>query len=219
MFGRKPKEYRIRRKWELFDRESYHWAWHDEKVKGFLKRFGRDIKCCRQRISRGYCDDDLFSIYDWFFAVVPDMLEQYKNHRRGSPGVLGENYTNEKGILVNDTCHAEWDEILTEMIRLFHEADEITCQKKNSHEEEFHRIYDEFSEKYGHFGEKLQTEEERKENAKSGSITWYSPKELPEYQEAMEQYDAEEAELKKYREQCKDEAFALFAKWFYHLWD
>lgn len=95
-----------------------------------------DMKYCRQRISKGYCDADLYSIHDWFFAVVPDMLEQYKKHRRGSPGVLGVNYTNERGILVNDICHAEWDEILTEMIHLFREADDTTCQRKNSHEDE-----------------------------------------------------------------------------------
>lgn len=219
MFKRKPKEYRVRRKWELFDREGYHWAWHDEKLKGFLKRFAMDMKYCRQRISRGYCDEDLYSIHDWLLAVIPDMLEQYKDHRRGSPGILGENYTNEKGILVNDTCHAEWDEILTRMIQLFREADETTCQKKNSHEAEFYRIYDEFSEKYGHFGEKLQTEEELTKNADTGSITWHSPEELPEYKAEMEMYHAEEDEIKAYRERCKDEAFALFAKWFFHLWD
>ena len=47
----------------------------------------------------------------------------------------------------------------------------------------------------------------------------WEPFDRESYQETMEQYDAEEEELKKYREQCKDEAFALFAKWFYHLWD
>lgn len=219
MFGKKPKEYQIRRKWELFDRESYHWAWHYGKLKGFLRRFCNDIRNCRQRISRGYCDDDLYSIYDWFLAIVPDMLEHYKDRRNGSPSILGENYTNEKGILVNDTCHAEWDEILSKMIFLFHEADEITCQKKNSIEDEFFRIYDEFSKKYGHFGEKLQTEEELRENESSGSVTWHSPKELPEYKETLEQYDAEEKEISEYRERCKDEAFALFSKWFFYLWD
>ena len=219
MFKRKPKEYDPRRIWQLFDREAYHWVWRDGKVKGFIKRFGRDIKYCCQRISRGYCDEDLFSIYDWFLAVIPNMLEQYKAERHGSPGVLGENYTNEKGILVNDTCHAEWDEILSRMIFLFREADEFSCQRKNSYEDEFHRIYAEFSEKYGHFGEKLQTDQERRERAETGNSTIHFPNELPEYKDTMEKYHAEEKEIGEYRTRCKDEAFALFSKWFYCLWD
>ena len=33
-----------------------------------------------------------------------------------SPSYLRENYTNEEGILVTDTCHDEWDKILDNMI-------------------------------------------------------------------------------------------------------
>ena len=40
---------------------------------------------------------------DRFLDVVPDMLEKYKKNCTGSPGILGENYQNEEGFLVNDT--------------------------------------------------------------------------------------------------------------------
>lgn len=60
-------------------------------------------------------------------STYPSMLEQYKETRHGSPGILGENHANKDGIMVNDTCHAEWDAILEKMIFLFLEADEETC--------------------------------------------------------------------------------------------
>ena len=40
---------------------------------------------------------------DRFLDVVPDMLEEYKKSHHGSTGILGENYQNEEGFLVNDT--------------------------------------------------------------------------------------------------------------------
>ena len=43
--------------------------------------------------------------------------------------------------------------------------------------------------------------------------------ELPEYADIEAQYLDEETKLRQYREECKDEAFTLFSKWFYHLWD
>lgn len=203
----------------IFDRMSYHYAWKDGGPIGVCKRFFRDLKNCRQRISRGYCDEDLFSIQDWFLSVVPAMLQQYKDTRHGSPGVLGENYTNKDGIAVNDTCHAEWDAILEKMIFLFREANEETCQRKNPYEDEHMRIFAEFTAKYGILGEKLETEEEKAFAAKTGGHTAHFASELPEYAEAEEKYMAAERELEEYREQCKDEAFELFSKWFYHLWD
>ena len=53
----------------------------------------------------------------------------------GSPAYLGQNYTNEEGILVNDTCHEEWDKILDQMIFLWREIDENTCSQKNPYDE------------------------------------------------------------------------------------
>lgn len=179
----------------------------------------RNVKDCGQRISRDYCDADLYSIYDWFLETVPSMLEQYRRMRHGSPGVLGENYQNQDGIWVNDTCHEEWDEILNRIIFLFHEADEYSCQRKNPYEDEHARICEEFDRKYGDFGEKLETPEEKEMRARTGARTMHFPSEVPEYADIDERYKAEEKKLEEYRNQCKDEAFQLFAKWFFHLWD
>lgn len=57
---------------------------------------------------KGYFDKDLWSIDSWFMNLMPDMLQQFKYTKHGSPSVLGEEYVNEDGIVCNDTCHEEW---------------------------------------------------------------------------------------------------------------
>ena len=77
------------------------------KIIARIKHFG---KCCRwswQRIVRGYADCDKWKMYQYLQNLIPDMLQDLRDKRYGSPGFLGENYTNEEGILVNDTCHEE----------------------------------------------------------------------------------------------------------------
>ena len=120
-----------------------------------MKHLGRCVKWSKQRIVRGYADSDIWNMYGYLQTLLPDMLEYLKNHRSGSPGYLGENYTNEDGILVNDTCHEAWDRILDRMIFLWRETDEETCSKKNSYEDEYMKALDEFTEQYGILGEKL----------------------------------------------------------------
>ncbi len=98
-------------------------------------------------------------------------------------------------------------------------SSETTCQRKNPYEDEHIRILEEFDQKYGLFGEGLETPEEKEENKETGAHMIHFPSELPEYADIEEKYRAEDENLKEYREQCKDEAFKLFSKWFFHLWD
>lgn len=133
--------------------EGQEFKWCLKKPWKLPKLFCKKVKYSWQRITKGYCDSDLWNIDDWFLGIMPDMLQQFKETRHGSPGCLGEDYINEDGIRCNDSCHEEWDKILDEMIFLFRKMDE-------------------------------------------------------------------ERELSyKYKEEYKDKAFALLAKWFEHLWD
>lgn len=192
------------------------WSGNEDRLR--LKEFYRfpgiiirNIKYSWQRITKGYCDRDLWSIDGWFMEIMPQMLQQLKETRYGSPGVLGTQYIDESGSYRNDTCHEEWDKILDEMIFLFQEMDEDTCQKRNPYEQAHEDVYNEFQEKYGCFGEKL--------NPKNATRQIYFPYEIAEYSEIEDKYYEAEKELAKYREKCKDKAFNLFAKWFYYLWD
>lgn len=180
-------------------------------------------KCLRwswQRIIRGYADCDKWSMYNFLQNLIPEMLQDMRNNRHGSPGYLGENYTNSEGILVNDTCHDEWDKLLDHMIFLWRESNEDTCSKKNRYEEEYNKARDEFIEKYGILGEKLQTETELEENRKrGGGRTIHFMRELPEYEKISKRYFEEELMIETYRRGCKDEAMDLLKKHFYAFWD
>ena len=107
----------------------------------------RNIKYSFQRITRGYCDKDLWNIDYWFMNLMPDMLQQFKDTKHGSPSCLGTEYVDEHGISCNDECHSEWDRILDNMIFLFREMNEETCQKKNPYQKEHDNILQEFEEK------------------------------------------------------------------------
>lgn len=92
---------------------------------------------------------------------------------------------------------------------------EDTCQKKNIYEEEHEKLCIEFEEKYGVFGEKLENQNEKPKYGKRVHF----PDELLEYRDIEEEYYHYEKEWEDYRSVCKDKEFALFAKWFYSLWD
>ena len=122
-------------------------------------------------------------------------------------------------IMQNDACHKEWDKILDRMIFLWRELDEETCSEKNKYEKEYSKASDEFFDKYGFFGEGLETEEEKEKAKKTGSRRVHFMSELPEYEEISRLHMEEEKRLVEYREKCKDEVFDLMKKYFFALWD
>ena len=75
-----------------------------------------------------------------------------------------------------------------------------TCSEKNPYEDEHSKAFDEFHNKYGLFGSKLQTEKELEENKKrGGGGTVHFMNELPEYRKISEKYDEEQKRLEEYR--------------------
>lgn len=176
-------------------------------------------KFARQRIKRGFADIDVWSIDGWFMDIMPKMLTQLRKTHVGSPASLGKNYYDENGILRNDTCHEEWNKILDRMIFLLQEMNEDTCKKKNPYEEEYMKQWDVFEKEYGFFGEKLLTDEEKETAKQTGNTRWHMMNELPENQELSKKYLEEEKKLFTYRDECKNEFFELFSKYFWNLWD
>ena len=111
---------------------------------------------------------------------------------------------------VDDYGDKKWGEILSRLTFLLREANENTCTKVNPYDEEFR-------EKYGEWGEKILTDEDKTEAEKTGRHPVYLPHHMPEYKEICELHSEEERKLNAYREQCKNEALELFSKWFYSL--
>ena len=120
---------------------------------------------------------------------------------------------------VDEEGMKRWKNILSEMIFLFREANEDTCTKKNPYEEEHDKASDEFTKKYGFFGEKLKTEEEKEEEKKTGNSRWYMLEDVPEYKEISDLYHDEYRKIVEYRHECKDKGMDLFKEWFWNLWD
>lgn len=206
----------------IWDKESFQMCGIGKKSKiiSKIKYFGKCIYWSWQRIVRGYADCDKWCMYRYLQNLIPDMLQDLRDDRFGSPGYLGENYMNDEGILVNDTCHEEWNKILDHMIFLWRESNEYTCTQKNPYEEEYRKAHKEFIDKYGFLGEKLQTEEELEENRKrGGGGTVHFMNELPEYKEISDKYFEEDKRLEEYRFKSKDEAMDLLKEYFFDLLD
>ena len=136
--------------------KSYDYRWRNPFRS--IRNFFVNLEYKRQRIKRGWCDQDTFSIDVWFLAIVPEMLQYMVDHSNSYP---------------YDMSHEEWKITLREMIRLFNECNEESCSMKNEYS-----IVDDFS-------------------------AW------------------RERELKiiEYRDNCKNQAFELFSKYFFNLWD
>ena len=192
-----------------------------------IKYFFVSLKWARQRVKKGYCERDLSEVKDWFFEIMPEMLNEIKKEKSRIPmecyqeaivalGLDPLEYCDTYNMEVEELAVKKWDEILSQITFLLGEANYDTCTKKNPHEDEFHRIRKEFKAKYGEFGEKLMTKEEKK-RAKKGLQKWYFPSDIPEYKEIYESYWGEEKELTEYRKKCAKEGLELFVKWFYRL--
>lgn len=192
------------------------------KKSHILAKIKHAFKCLewsKQRVKRGFADNDVWNMYTYIEELMPAMLQHLKDNRIGSPGFLGENYTDENGIMQNTDCHKEWDKILDRMIFLWRELDEETCSKKNKYQEEYDKAFDEFLNRYGIMGEGLETNEEKEEAKKTGARRMHFMREVPEFEEISRLHMEEEKSLIKYREECKDEVFDLMKKYFFALWD
>ncbi len=105
------------------------------------------------------------------------------------------------------------------MIFFFREANEETCTRENKYKDEYDKAFEEFTKKYGRWGEKLKTKAQKKAEKKKGWYSMYSTSDVPEYKEIDRLYFEEQRAIREYRNECKDKALELFKKWFWQLWD
>ena len=101
---RRSKSYEVRDPMNIWNKYDFALSGLGKKSKilAKIKHFFKCVKWSKQRITRGYCDCDVWEMFSFLQTLIPDMLQTLKDTRTGSPGYLGENYTNENGILVND---------------------------------------------------------------------------------------------------------------------
>ena len=188
-----------------------------------IKRYGQNIKHAYQRIKYGYCDRDVWSIDWWFLSIVPNMLQDLKETTHGYPSFSDDMSQAIVGTGAPEEVDKEgmrrWQEILSEMIFLFREANSDTCARKNKYEADYDKAVEEFTRKYGEWGEGLKSEEEKTRERKEGLYTMYGLSDVPEYREIDELHHAEFLEIEKYRNECKNKGLDMFKEWFWQLWD
>lgn len=188
-----------------------------------IKRWGRNIKYCYQRIKYGYCDRDVWSIDWWFLSVVPNMLEDLRETTHGYPSEFldpgPKELSEEEQEKVDEAGMQKWRDILSEMIFLFREALDDTCTRKNPYEEEHRKAQEEFDKKYGIFGEGLLTEEDKEEEKRTKTHRMYMLSDVPEYKDISDKYHEEWRKIHNYQAECKEKGLNLFNKWFWDLWD
>lgn len=190
------------------------------------KEIAFEERMAKQRAKRGFSDRDVWSIEYWFSETISPMLKQLAKKKHGFQ-MLDEKgeFTHKDKLSEEDykTFDKRWTDMLLHMAFLADEMSEENCSMKNPYDKDFHRIWRAFEKKYGSFGEKLLTDDEKKESQEKGYTKCYMPDEDPihgeEYRKIMDLHSDYEKKIAEYRDKCKDEFFALFSKYFRCLWD
>ena len=96
-----------------------------------IKHFLFDLKCCRDRIRKGYCGKDAWDMDLWFLEVVPGVPDLLREHMDSYPSsLLDEYYQDHSDISHEDDASEDtnglvhWKNILKEMSDLFRTAGE-----------------------------------------------------------------------------------------------
>ena len=183
-------------------------------------------KMSKQRKNRGYSDKDVWSIRDWFLDIMPKMLQQMRDNLHRYPAMSASYPINSQTIITPwdeklDKDFVAWQEVLDKMIFLLKEMNEDTCSFENKYQKEVNKAQDEFYKKYGCFGEKF----EELNNIESNSSVnkriyfYYDDPEHPEWKELNDDYHRAELHKYTYMNECREEFFNLFSKYFWNLWD
>ena len=64
----------------------------------------------RKMSKNKYYANNIWNVEDYLQHLIPEMLQDLKDNRQGSPSYLGENYTNEEGIQYFDEYHMALEE-------------------------------------------------------------------------------------------------------------
>ena len=185
-------------------------------------------KWAKQRAKRGYADVDVWNMDSWFINTAYKIMKKLRKNHMGYPGSFDfpdEKVSfyaiNNEGEKTDGSVDGEkmWNDILDRMISLLRDMDEEKCTMKNPYEKEWFQAHKEFTKKYGIAGEKLRTEAEKEKEKETGSRRVYLPGDVPEYRDIVDKYLGKEREISEYRNQCKNEFFELFSKYFWDLWD
>ena len=183
-----------------------------ESLSNKLARYHRGIRRSIQRVRYGYDEVATWEVTTWFLNVVPNIIHELRVNTHGYPSSMEGATDAEKS--------ASWNKILRRMELLFREANEETCRKKNSYQDEYDAAYEAFTKEYGAFGEKLRTKADIAMEKKGHWHRMYSMSDVKGYYaDIAEKYYEEEKTIDEYRSECLKKGLKLFSKHFQDLWD
>lgn len=106
-----------------------------------------------QRIRDGFCVDDLGDVEAWFYGTALRILEAIRSHYARNPNhfyppFLSKSRPADAGVA---WFQGRWLAILDRMIAAFKETQPDTCSRKNRHEGDFRRAWDELKPRFPDF--------------------------------------------------------------------
>ena len=113
----------------VFRIKSYTWRYYLRHPLKYLKMFGKKCKWAYQRVVRGWCDYDTYSMDNWFCDVVPDMLDYLAANHMGWPDMDFETLE-------------DWEEWLEKTAAAIRYNCEENYQKDNEFAAEYNKAMD-----------------------------------------------------------------------------
>lgn len=159
-----------------------------------IRQFFRTLTMAWQRITRGYCYWDLFSIDYWHSNVMARALLDFKENAYSYPG---------KGAA---STPEGWVRILEEIALNFWACDENNEAFLNEYEDVFHEVLD----------KRMRQETESDYGL---TITYSDDGITAEGRANVEKWRDRFRENEEKRNKCKNRAMAKMQEWYYHLWD
>ena len=104
----------------------------------FLKKFHwyRKLKKFYQRGKKGYCDEDLWDLYDWFTKLFPKMLDEFLINTNGFPCGMCPTDVTDKDLWYKDQ-QRKWEYEVKKLIWDLREANDETCSEKKNIDYDF----------------------------------------------------------------------------------
>lgn len=98
----------------------------------FFKKFKffRELKYFYQRGKKGYCDYDLWDLYEWFTNIFPKMLGEFLSKSNGYPVNVYPPEGADSEFWYKDQKRA-WEYEVKKLIWNLREANDETCSQKN----------------------------------------------------------------------------------------
>ena len=158
----------------------------------------RELKYFYQRGKKGYCDCDLWDLYEWFTNIFPKMLGEFLNKSNAYP-VNGYPPEGADSKFWYKEQKRAWEYEVKKLIWFLREANDTTCSQKNEIE----------------YDVNFDFEEEKEQSWHKLNITFPTK----EDEEKSKQHMEREKEISEYKEEQFKKALEQFNKIARNLWD